>query len=344
MIRVFVVDDSPFVRKALRRVLAADPEIQVVGEAATGEAALARIPDADPHVVTLDIEMQGISGLDVLRQLLLWRPGLRILMLSAHTGEGASTTLEALAAGAADFIDKRSLNLMDLERLGRELAERLRALGGCRDTHRPRVRPDGGTRRGTALPVPSAAELARSRICVVGASTGGPAAVQTLLEAIPAGFPMPVVIVQHMPAGFTRPFANRLDGLCRLRVTEAEEGQRLVPGMAVVAPAGVHLRVSPSLVVTLSSQPANARHVPSVDVLFRSAARARPGAVLGVLLTGMGDDGAEGLGLIRAQGGTTIAESEESCAVYGMPRAAVERGAAQYVLPLPEIRRVLAGA
>jgi two-component system chemotaxis response regulator CheB len=340
MIRVFVVDDSPFVRKALRRVLAADPEIQVVGEAATGEAALARIPDADPHVVTLDVEMQGISGLDVLRQLLLWRPGLRVLMLSAHTGEGAGATLEALAAGAADFIDKRSLNLMDLDRLGRELAERLRALGGCRDTHQPRVRP--GKRAG--LPVPGAAELARSRICVVGASTGGPAAVQTLLEALPAGFHMPVVIVQHMPAGFTRPFANRLDGLCRLRVTEAEEGQRLVPGMAVVAPAGVHLRVSPSLVVTLSPQPTNARHVPSVDVLFRSAARARPGGVLGVLLTGMGDDGAEGLGLIRAQGGITIAESEESCAVYGMPRAAVERGAAQYVLPLPEIRRVLAGA
>jgi two-component system chemotaxis response regulator CheB len=264
-------------------------------------------------------------------------------MLSAHTREGASATLEALAAGAADFIDKRNLNLMDLDRLGRELGERLRALGGGRDTHHPRVRQDGGRRRAVALPAPGRAELARTALCVIGASTGGPAALQTLLEALPAGFPVPVVIVQHMPPGFTRPFANRLDGLCRLEVTEAEDGQRLEPGVVVVAPAGIHLRVSPSLVVTLTPEPAGARHVPSVDVLFRSAVKARPAGVLGVLLTGMGDDGAEGLSLIRAQGGITIAESEESCAVYGMPRAAVERGAAQYVLPLLEIRRVLAG-
>jgi len=343
MIRVFVVDDSPFVRKALRRVLASDREIQVVGEAATGEEALARIPDADPHVVTLDVEMQGLSGLDVLRQLLLWRPGLRVLMLSAHTHEGASATLEALAAGAADFIDKRSLNLMDLDRLGRELGERLRALGGGRDTHQARLRPEGGLRRAAALPVPGDAELAKIRLCVIGASTGGPAAVQALLEGLPAEFPVPVVIVQHMPPGFTRPFANRLDGLCRLEVAEAEDGQRLEPGIVVVAPAGIHLKLSPSLVVTLSPEPASTRHVPSVDVVFRSAVKARPGAVLGVLLTGMGDDGAEGLSLIRAQGGVTIAESQESCAVYGMPRAAVERGAAQYVLPLLEIRRVLGG-
>ena len=342
MIRVFVVDDSPFVRKVLRRVLTADPGIQVVGEAATGEEALSLIPDADPHVVTLDVEMQGISGLDVLRQLLLWRPGLRVLMLSAHTRDGAGATLEALAAGAADFIDKRHLNLMDLERLGRELGDRLRALGGGRDTHLPRVRPEGGARRSAGLPRPSAAELARAGLCVIGASTGGPAALQALLEAIPAEFSMPIAIVQHMPPGFTRPFANRLDGLCRLDVSEAEDGQRLAPGMAVVAPAGMHLRISASLVTTLAAEPAS-RHIPSVDVLFRSAARARPGGVLGVLLTGMGDDGAEGLSQIRAQGGTTIAESEESCAVYGMPRAAVERGAAQYVLPLLEIRRVLAG-
>jgi two-component system chemotaxis response regulator CheB len=314
-----------------------------VGEAATGEEALALIPDADPHVVTLDVEMHGINGLDVLRQLLLWRPGLRVLMLSAHTREGASATLEALAAGAADFIDKQSLNLMDLERLGHELGDRLRALGGGRDTHLPRVRPEGGARRGAALPLPASVELAKAEFCVIGASTGGPAALQALLEALPAQFPVPIAIVQHMPPGFTKPFATRLDGLCRLTVAEAEDSQRLVPGMVVVAPAGMHLRVSPSLVTNLSDDPAGSRHVPSVDVLFRSAAKARPGGVLGVLLTGMGEDGAEGLSQIRAQGGTTIAESEESCAVYGMPRAAVERGAAQYVLPLLEIRRVLGG-
>lgn len=341
MIRVFVVDDSPFVRKALRRVFAADRGLQVVGEAATGEEALARIPDADPHVVTLDVQMHGLSGLDVLRQLLLWRPGLRVLMLSAHTREGAAATLEALAAGAADFIDKQSLNLMDLDRLGRELGDRLRALGGDRDTHLTRSLADHPPAR-SRLPLPAPAELERASLCVIGASTGGPAALQTILEGLPARFPVPIAIVQHMPPGFTKPFAARLDGLCRLRVMEAEAGQRLEPGTVAIAPAGSHLRLDAGLAVTLSEDAAGARHVPSVDVLFRSAARARPGEVLGVLLTGMGDDGAEGLSQIRAHGGTTIAESEQSCAVYGMPRAAVQRGAAQYVLPVTEIRRVLA--
>lgn len=343
MIRVFVVDDSPFVRKALRRVLAADSGIQVVGEAATGEEALSLIPDADPHVVTLDVQMQGISGLDVLRQLLLWRPGLRVLMLSALTREGAAATLEALAAGAADFIDKQSLNLMDLDRLGRELGERLRALGGDRDTHARKAPPERIPVRRQTGAVPLSADLGRAELCVIGASTGGPAALQTLLEALPASFPVPVAVVQHMPPGFTKPFAARLDGLCRVRVTEAEQGHKLEPGSVVIAPAGMHLRLGQQLGIMLSDDAAGARHVPSVDVLFRSAARARPGAVLGILLTGMGDDGAEGLSQIRAHGGVTIAESEETCAVYGMPRAAVQRGAAQFVLPLPEIRRVLAG-
>jgi two-component system, chemotaxis family, protein-glutamate methylesterase/glutaminase len=340
MIRVFVVDDSPFVRKALRRVLAADPGVTLVGEAANGEEALARIPRAEPHVVTLDVQMQGLTGLEVLRQLLLWRSDLKVLMLSAHTREGASATLEALAAGAADFIDKQSLNLMDLDRLGHELGDRLRALGAG-DGRAPT--PRTGVSRPSGAQLPAADVLARCELCVIGASTGGPAAIQAVLEQLPAGFPMPVAIVQHMPPGFTQPFAARLNGLCRLSVAEAVDGQRLEPGAVVVAPAGRHLRLGPSLVVTLSADAAGSRHVPSVDVLFRSADRARPGRVLGVLLTGMGDDGAEGLGLLRSHGGVTIAESEGSCTVYGMPRAAVERGAAQFVLPVREIAAVLGG-
>jgi len=336
MIRVFVVDDSPFVRKALRRVLGADPEIAVVGEAATGAEALARIPEAKPHVVTLDIEMQGLDGLDVLRRLLAWRPSLRVIMLSAHTRKGAVATLEALAVGAADFIDKQNLNLMDLERLGRELGERIRHLASVRPG--PGRAPARSAPRGVDIP------LADCELCVIGASTGGPAALQRLLERLPAEFPIPIAIVQHMPVGFTRPFAQRLNGLCALNVREAVEGERLVPGEAIIAPAGRHLRLTSNLLATVSTEPSTARHTPSVDVLFRSAARARPGRVLGILLTGMGDDGAEGLGVIRAQGGITIVESEESCAVYGMPRAAVERGAAEHVLSVEEIGGVLEGA
>ena len=332
VIRVFVVDDSPFVRKALRRVLAADPGLEVVGEAASGADAIARIPAAEPDVVTLDIEMQGMNGLQVLRQLFAWRPDLQVIMLSAHTREGTEATLEALAIGAADFIDKKSLNLMDLERLGREMGERIRALRPRMPA--PRVRAVG---QGN-LP-----DLGGMEICVIGASTGGPAALQQILQQLPATFPLPIAIVQHMPPGFTRPFAARLDGLCRLAVAEAVDGERLAPGRVVIAPAGSHLKLSSGLVTLVSADPAGARHIPSVDVLFRSADRARPGKVLGILLTGMGEDGAEGLSVIRGRGGRTVAESEESCAVYGMPRAAVERGAAQHILPLPAIAAALAG-
>lgn len=334
MIRVFVVDDSSFVRKALSRVLAANPELTVVGEAASGAEALVRIPEAEPHVVTLDVEMPGLDGLAVLRQLLAWRPSLRVIMLSAHTRNGAAMTLEALALGAADFIDKQSISLMDLERLGRELGDRIRLLGKG-----PRPAPAPRSRSESRVKIP----LAASELCVIGASTGGPAALQRLLERLPPAFPIPIAIVQHMPVGFTRPFADRLNGLSALHVKEAVEGERLLPGEAIIAPAGQHLRLTPGLIATLSSEPRAARHTPSVDVLFRSAAKARAGRVLGILLTGMGDDGADGLSLIRAQGGITIVESEESCAVYGMPRAAVQRGAAGHVLSVEEIGGVLAG-
>jgi two-component system chemotaxis response regulator CheB len=165
--------------------------------------------------------------------------------------------------------------------------------------------------------------------------------VQRILERLPVRFPLPIVVVQHMPPGFTEAFARRLDSLSRLRVSEATEGQRLVRGRVLVAPGGRHLRITPGLAVVLTPEPADARHIPSIDVTMRSAARSRPGRVLAVLLTGMGEDGAEGMATIRAGGGVTIAESESSCVVYGMPRAAVRRGGASLVLPLDEIAGLL---
>ncbi len=337
MIRVFLVDDSAFVRRALSRVLALEPGFRVVGEAANGTEALARIPAAEPDLVTLDVAMPGMDGLQVLPALLRWKPSLKVLMLSAHTQEGAAATVAALEAGAVDFIDKTRFNVMDLEYLRREVVDRFKALAPARGGAAlapPPARPTG----------PSADDLARCELCVIGASTGGPAAVQRILQALPAQFPMPVVVVQHMPVGFTRPFAERLASLSRLRVTEAEDGARLVPGVAVIAPAGQHLRISPNLAAVLTPEPSDAKHIPSVDVTMRTAARSRPGKVLGILLTGMGEDGAEGMATIRAGGGVTIAESESSCVVYGMPRAAVQRGGAGWVLSLGEIADVLAGA
>jgi two-component system chemotaxis response regulator CheB len=179
-------------------------------------------------------------------------------------------------------------------------------------------------------------------LCVIGASTGGPAAIQAILERLPADFPAPVAIVQHMPPGFTRPFAARLNLHSRLRVSEAEHGVRLVAGQAVIAPAGRHLSFTGRLEVVLSAEPAQARHIPSVNVMMLSAARVRPGRVLAVLLTGMGDDGAEGMVAIRAGGGVTVAEAEESCVVYGMPRAAAERGGADHQMPIAELAKWLA--
>jgi two-component system chemotaxis response regulator CheB len=339
-IRVFVVDDSSFVRKALARALKDRGDIEVVGEAATGAEALAAVPAANPDVVTLDVAMAGMDGLTTLRALLAWRPSLIVIMLSAHTRDGASAALEALEIGAVDFIDKSTLRLMDLDHLGHELQERL-------EVWRPRMSRPTRSRGGPAKPaapvaVPASRDLSRIELCVIGASTGGPPALQYLLERLPVDFPLPVAIVQHMPAGFTAPFAERLNALCRLAVLEAREGETLAPGKVLIAPAGWHLRIGTRLRALLDLDADGAPHVPSVDVLMRSASEVRPGGVLGLLLTGMGDDGADGMCAIRAGGGVTIGESEASCAVFGMPRAAAQRGGVELMLSLTEIGDLLA--
>jgi two-component system chemotaxis response regulator CheB len=336
--RIFLVDDSAFVRRALTRVLATEPGFRVVGEAASGEEAIAKVPLADPDFVTLDVGLPGMDGLAVLGALLRWKPSLKVVMLSAHTQAGAAATLAALAGGAVDVIDKTRFSVMDLEILRREVVDRLNALAStARRAARPAV-PDASDTLSVA-----AEEIRRCELCVIGASTGGPAAVQRILQSVPTQFPMPIVIVQHMPQGFTAPFAQRLDSLCRLQVEEAVEGDQLRPGRVVIAQAGQHLRIGPNLALTLSPDPRDAKHTPSVDVTMRSAARLRPGSVLGILLTGMGEDGADGMCAIRSSGGLTIAEAEASCVVYGMPRAAVRRGGATWELPLLEIADLLAG-
>jgi two-component system chemotaxis response regulator CheB len=332
MVRVFVVDDSAFVRRAVSRILEGQPGVRVVGEAASGLEALERIPRLDPELVTLDIAMPGMDGLQVLRALLRWKPRLKVLMLSAHTHEGAEATIDALAAGAVDFIDKSRFNLMDLEGLRREVLNKVQACHPAKPAPAVASRPSPASKSGFDPAVLHACEL-----CVVGASTGGPAALQRILERIAPDFPLPMLVVQHMPVGFTKPFAERLDALCPLQVREAVEGERLAPGQVRIAPAGYHLRLTSALAVLLSPEPGDAKHVPSIDITMKSAARARPGTTFGILLTGMGDDGADGMATIRASGGFTIAESEESCVVYGMPRAAHARGGATWMLPLPEI-------
>ena len=337
MIRVFVVDDSTFVRKAIVKVLHRDPEIRVVGEAASGAEALRIIPDINPDVVTLDLAMPGLDGLQALRGLLAWRGDLPVLMLSAHAHEGAAATLEALAIGAVDFVDKSAFSLLDLDSLGRQLVERIKLWGpGVSASREPRPKQP----RPAPPKVP--ATLAECDLCVIGTSTGGPPALQFIFERLPAAFPMPIALVQHMPVGFTKPFADRLNTICRLAVREARDGDALLPGRVLVAPAGRHLVIAPDRSISLETEPAASPHTPSVDVLMRSAAHAWPGRVLGILLTGMGDDGAKGMAAIRAAGGVTLGESEASCVVYGMPRAARRIGAIEHERSLTEIAAWLA--
>jgi two-component system chemotaxis response regulator CheB len=326
----------------------------VVGEAAHGAEALDSLGSSRPDLVILDVDMPGMDGLETLAELRKRRPKLPVIMLSALTRSGAATTLAALAQGAVDFIDKSSLNLMDFERLSAELLDKIRVWrpgGPGRDAAKG---PGAGRRKSRdGDDEPGNVEAAGAgdappirwddyRLLIVGASTGGPVALERLLREIPASFPLPIAVVQHMPHGFTRPFAERLNTLSALSVTEAVHGQRLERGAVVVAPAGQHLCIDRGLNVQLSREPANAPHRPSVDVTMYSAACALgKGKVAGVLLTGMGEDGAEGMCAIREKGGLTLAENEETCVVPGMPRTAYLRGGVVHYLPFDSIVRAL---
>ena len=342
MTGILVVDDSPFIRKAITRIFSGRPELQVVGTAQSGEEALERIATARPQVVTLDVEMPGMGGLATLREIQRRYPGLPVIMLSVYTKEGAETTLDAISAGAVDFIDKSRLNVMDFDRLSRELLDKIevwrhppRAYSWDRVPAAPPVRQAVPG----AIPVVSWSSF---DLCTIGASTGGPAALQQIVNHIPPNFPLPIAVVQHMPVGFTRPFAERLDSLAWVRVREATDQNTLRPGHMLLARAGAHLFIEPDLTAHLSLDPMEAVHIPSVDVLMDSASRARPGRVVAILLTGMGEDGAEGMLAVHRSGGLTFAESEASCVVYGMPRAAHKRGGVSYMLSLPEICQLFA--
>jgi len=335
-IRVLVVDDAAAVRRALVETLEADPGITVVGTAVDGVDAIAKIRDLAPDIVTLDVMMPRLDGLKVLAHTMRERP-VRVLMLSSLTHEGAEVTLQALELGAVDFVDKSLLG--DPARgggPGEDLRAKVREIAAVDPG---RIAPGPGAPVAPARPA-GPPRAGGADLVVIGASTGGPAALQRIVPALPGDLPTGIVIVQHMPVGFTAALAARLDASGPLTVREAAAGELLRPGLALVAPGGVHLTVrrdGEDLAVALGSEPADAPLRPSIDVAMRSAAEAAGARAAGVLLTGMGADGARGLGAIRAAGGRTFAESEETAVVYGMPRAAVELGAAEEVLALDEL-------
>ncbi len=326
-IRVLIVDDSSFVRKALLRIFDAEPGIEVAGVASTGKEAIEKVLGLSPDVVTLDINMPDMDGIDTLKIIMEKRPT-PVLMLSQYTKEGADHTLRALELGAMDFVDKSSTGMMDFLDLAREIVAKVTTIAGSKPASR-------GSHSIRTLPCPNIRNLVD--VVAIGASTGGPMALQTLLSAFPREVPFAVLVVQHMPPGFTGPLARRLDTFCAIRVKEAEEGDHAVPGLCLIAPAGLHMTVRKGREFTrarLAAGPPGDVHKPSVDMLFASVAKNFGPRAIGVLLTGMGSDGARGMYQIRRSGGYTVAQDEATSAIFGMPRVAVEQGGVDKVVPL----------
>ena len=323
---MLVVDDSAFVRKAVARMLGEEPDIEIVGTAADGEEGLAKARELRPDVVTLDIKMPKLGGLETLERLMAERP-VPVLLLSSLTQEGAEVTLRGLELGAMDFVDKSAVEPMSMLSLTTELVEKVRALG------RARIK---GRRRGKARRAAPAKEEA-AEVVVIAASTGGPSSLQSLVSALPAGFRATILVVQHIPRGFTRSLAERLDARSAIPVREATDGDLVEPGRVIIAPAGIHTRLrrrGARVRIVLDEEPRDALHRPSADVLMASAASVFGQRTVGVVLTGMGSDGTEGLRAIKAAGGHTLAESEDTCVIYGMPKAAVAAGVVSRIVPL----------
>jgi two-component system chemotaxis response regulator CheB len=333
-IRVLVVDDSALMRKLIPMILERDPDIEVVGTAMDGAFALKKISELQPDVVTLDLEMPRMDGIETLRTIMRNAP-LPVIVFSTHSKEGAYSTFKALALGAIDFVAKpKDAAAGNLDPVAYQLAEKIKVAkraGGPKALPKveEEVAPPRKNRGRAALPP--------SRIIAIGISTGGPNALQYVLSQIPAEFPASFVIVQHMPEGFTDMFARRLDECCALDVQEAKSGDLLIAGRVLICPGNRHMmvrRMPRGEMVVLSDGPTINGHRPSVDVLFHSVAQEFALTAVGILMTGMGDDGAEGLGAIKAAGGMTIAQSEETCVVGGMPRTAITKGYANKVVPL----------
>jgi two-component system, chemotaxis family, protein-glutamate methylesterase/glutaminase len=349
-IRVLIVDDSASVRQMLTRVLEQDPEIEVIGAASDPFVAARRIRDEIPDVITLDVEMPQMDGITFLRKLMTQHP-IPVVMCSSLTEAGSETLLQAMEAGAVDVILKPKIGAADyLSEAGERIRTVVKAASKARIGNLRRFRGDqtdsGPQKKLTAdamLPPPTGRAMAKTTemVVCVGASTGGTEALREMLEALPANAPG-MVIVQHMPEKFTAAFARRLNGLCEVEVKEAADGDAVLRGHVLIAPGDHHTlleRQGARYHVSVRSGPLVSRHRPSVDVLFRSAARAAGSNAMGVIMTGMGDDGARGMAEMQKAGAFNIAQDEASSVVFGMPKEAIAHGGVAKVVPLEQIAR-----
>ncbi|SOD25507.1 response regulator receiver modulated CheB methylesterase [Variovorax sp. YR752] len=344
-IKVLCVDDSALIRSVMTEIINSQSDMTVVGTAADPLVARDLIKVTNPDVLTLDVEMPRMDGLEFLEKLMRLRP-MPVVMVSSLTERGSEIALRALELGAIDFVTKPRLGVRDgLLNYTELIAGKIRTAASARllpGRHAAAPRPGGDAPHESLLRSPL---LSTEKLIIIGASTGGTEAIREVLQPLPPDSPA-VMIAQHMPAGFTRSFAQRLDGLCRINVKEAEHGERVLPGYAYIAPGGFHLSLARSganYVAHLDQEPPVNRHRPSIDVLFDSAARHAGKNAIGIILTGMGRDGAEGLLRMKRAGAHTLAQDEASCVVFGMPREAIALGAVDDVSPLSEVsRRVMA--
>jgi two-component system chemotaxis response regulator CheB len=335
--KVLIVDDSPLMRQLLTQIISSDPDLEVIGTASDPFIARRKIKALHPDVLTLDVEMPRMDGLTFLEKLMRGHP-MPVVMISSLTEHGAETTLRALSLGAVDYIAKPKLDVSNgtIEQSA-DIVAKVKAAA--------RVKVQGGkARESTAVSLPAGYHItATHKVVAIGASTGGPEALKDLLSSLPPDFPG-VVMVQHMPEAFTRPFSERLNSLCRIRVQEARDGDRILPGHALLAPGGHQMQVvrhgMEYAVKVYRGERVN-RHLPSVDVLFSSCAKQLGKNAIGVLLTGMGADGAKGMLEMKVAEAHTIAQDEASCVVFGMPREAILLGGVDQVLPLGRISNAL---
>ena len=366
-IRVQVVDDSVVIRRALAALLNEDPDIEVVDVSSNGQLALSKLESVDPDIVLLDVEMPVLNGLDALREIRVRDRSLPVIMFSSLTARGATTTVEALSLGASDYVTKPASDSLEssLEGIRRSLLPKIHGLcrpsldcgptaKECRTVPRPLQRPV--SRAVPELTTPARAKQAGGRpiirkpgmfdpaVVALGVSTGGPNALTDVLPELPASFPVPIVIVQHMPALFTKLLAERLDAACALNVREAQGGELVQPGNIWLAPGDRHLVVTRDrgkLVLALNEDPPENSCRPAVDVLFRSVAASCRGRAVGVILTGMGNDGFVGSQQLKAAGAPIVAQDKETSVVWGMPGCVVENGVADVVLPLDRVAEQL---
>ncbi len=339
-IKVLVIDDSALIRNILKEIINEQTDMMVVGAAPDPLIAREMIRTLNPDVLTLDIEMPNMNGLSFLRRLMRVRP-MPVVMLSSHTQEGSDVAFRALAMGAVDFVGKPTSVSGADEDYAQLIVEKIRGAYAARDKIEP-LDINRAVDADEVLPLLGNNLQSTNRIIFMGASTGGAEALKDILVSMPEDSPA-ILIAQHMPATFTKLFAKRLDGLCKITVKEAEDEEAVLPGHAYVAPGGFHLRVERyagrGYGIKLGADAPVNLHRPSVDVLFQSAAEAAGADAIGVILTGMGKDGAKGLLAMRSNGAFTIAQDETSSIVFGMPKEAIELGAAEVVAPLSQISR-----